>query len=220
MSGWVTNVCFHGVGRPERRLEPGEDRYWIGVDLYRRVLDEVADRPDVVLSFDDGNVTDIVHGLPGLTERGLTATFFALAARTDTEGSLSAAQLRELRAAGMAIGSHGMRHLPWRGLDEAGQQAEFVLARDELQEASAGPVDEAALPLGRYDRRVLSRLKRLGYRRVFSSDRLSARRTAWFQPRFSVRAEDTIESVRTFLVRPPLRYAAVQQAKVVAKRLR
>lgn len=220
MNGWVTNLCFHGVGRPERELEPGEDRYWIGVDLYLQVLDEVAERPDVMLSFDDGNVTDVVHGLPGLVERRMTATFFALAGRTDAPGSLSSDQLRELRAAGMAIGSHGMRHVPWRRLNEAEQRSEFMTARRELVDASAGPVDQVALPLGRYDRQVLRSLKRLGYRRVFSSDRLHARSSAWFQPRFSVRAGDTIESVRALLARPPLGPAAVQQAKVLAKRLR
>ena len=46
------NICFHGVGTPARELEPGEDAYWIGVDTFHRVLDEVMTWPSVRLSFD------------------------------------------------------------------------------------------------------------------------------------------------------------------------
>ena len=34
MPAHVTNICFHGIGVPERELEPGEERYWISQDAY------------------------------------------------------------------------------------------------------------------------------------------------------------------------------------------
>ena len=116
MSGQLVNLCFHGIGRPQRDLEPGEATYWIDVDLYHRVLDEVMDDPRVRISFDDGNASDIEIGLPGLVERGLDATFFVLAGRLGAPGSLSADQVGALVGQGMRIGSHGMDHRPWRGL--------------------------------------------------------------------------------------------------------
>jgi peptidoglycan/xylan/chitin deacetylase (PgdA/CDA1 family) len=215
------NVCFHGIGEPRRELEPGEARYWIGVDTFHDVLDAVAGRPDVRISFDDGNASDVEHGLPALAARGLTATFFVLAGRLDTPGSLSTEQVRALLAAGMGIGTHGMDHRPWVGLDETTRRRELVEARDRLQELTGTPVDEAALPLGRYDRRLLRHLRALGYRRVHTSDRAWARPGAWLQPRFSVRDTDTADSLRReVLTRPSLGRRAERAAAQLVKRWR
>ena len=171
----VINICFHGIGAPQRLLEPDEDRYWISKDLFIQVLDEVTDRSDVAISFDDGNVSDIEVGLDGLVQHNRQATFFVLAGRLGQSGSLSGKDLEELQRHGMKIGSHGMDHVPWRFLGEDQSQAELVEARQLISQAAGEPVVEAALPLGQYDRTVLSHLKRLGYRRVFSSDRRRAR---------------------------------------------
>jgi peptidoglycan/xylan/chitin deacetylase (PgdA/CDA1 family) len=203
MAESIINVCFHGIGTPARDLEPGEDRYWIDVDTYHRVLDEVATWPSVRISFDDGNASDVEIGLPALTDRGLTADFFVLAGRLGATGSLDEAAVKELATAGMTIGTHGMRHVPWRGLSASETQAELVDARALIAAAAGVDVDAAACPLGRYDRRLLADLRRLGYRRVFTSDRRAARPDSWLQPRFSVRAGDTAESFRAAALTPP-----------------
>ena len=96
----------------------------------------------------------------------------------------------------MEIGTHGWAHVPWRGLTPPEQQRELVDAREALAEASGGPVDDAALPLGRYDRRLLAQLRGRAYRTVFSSDRYPARSSAWLQPRYSLTATDTVATVR------------------------
>ena len=199
----VNNVCFHGVGTPRRELEPGEDVYWVGTDQFLRILDEVATWPTVRLSFDDGNASDVDIALPALLERGLTAEFFALAGRLDAPGSLRGEGLRTLRRHGMTVGSHGMHHRSWRGLDEAGARVEFVEARDRLSAEVGEPVDVAACPLGRYDRQVITRLRGLGYRRVYTSDRRPARADAWLQPRHSVRRHDTADTLRAAVLDPP-----------------
>ena len=82
---------FHGIGVPSRALEPGEDRFWISRDAYRAILDAVVAAngvPSVSITFDDGNLSDIAIGAPELAARGLTATFFVLAGRLGTPGSL------------------------------------------------------------------------------------------------------------------------------------
>lgn len=204
----IINLCFHGIGRCLREREAGEARYWISQDAFLGALDLAAAHSNVGLSFDDGNRSDIEIGLPALVERGLSATFFALAGRLDDPASLAAVDLRQLRAAGMTIGCHGWSHIPWRGLRTMDAHREFVEARAALAEASQGPVDEAALPLGRYDRGVLRNLKRSGYRTVYTSDRFPARSGAWLQARYSVTSTDTAESIgRIITRRSPLREA-------------
>ncbi|MGN9910416.1 polysaccharide deacetylase family protein [Phytohabitans sp. LJ34] len=217
----VVNVCFHGVGTPQRELEPGEDVYWVDVDRFRRILDEVATWPAVRISFDDGNASDVEIGLPELAERGLSADFFVVAGRLDKPGSLGADHVRELRDRGMGIGTHGMWHRSWRGLDTTEAHDELVTARVRLAEVVGRPVDTAALPLGQYDRAVLSALRRNGYRRVFTSDRRTARRGSWLQPRYSVRHLDTPEGLRAeILTAPPLARRVRATAVGVVKRWR
>ena len=213
------NVCFHGVGPPGRDLEPGEGPYWVTADRFREILDELATWPAVRISFDDGNASYVEYGLPGLAERGLRADFFVLAGRLGAAGSLDADQVRGLAAHGMTIGSHGMAHRSWRGMDPSTRDAELVAARDRLAEAAGAPVEMAACPLGRYDRHLLADLRRLGYRHVFTSDRRPARAGAWLQPRYSVRHTDTAASLRAE-VRPNLVARTRLEAIGLAKRLR
>ena len=201
-------------------LEPDEDRYWVTVDLFLRMLDEVAGRPDVKLTFDDGNQSDAEIALPALRERGLTAQFFPLAGRLTRPGSLKREHLRSLRAEGMAIGSHGMHHVPWRQLSSEDCYVELVAARDVLVEASEGPINDAAVPLGSYDRSVLRALRRLGYEKAFSSDRARARSQAWLQPRYSIKSDDTVDTVRTILAGPSARESLTTRTRILIKRFR
>lgn len=215
-AGKVVNVCFHGVGSPARELEPGEGPYWVTADLFSRVLDEVATWPSVRISFDDSNASDIEIALPALAERGLTAQFYVLAGRFGQRGSLDRDDVRELAGRGMTIGSHGMVHRPWTALDQAAREAELVVARQQIEEAAGKPVTEAACPLGRYDRHLLADLRKLGYQRVYTSDRGQARPDSWLQPRFSVRQGDTPEGMRATMLAPP---GLAAQARLAAKGL-
>ncbi|MDQ7992120.1 MAG: polysaccharide deacetylase family protein [Propionicimonas sp.] len=216
----MINLCFHGIGTCQREREPGEARYWVTADSFRRILDVVTGRPQVRLSFDDGNASDLEIGLPELRERGLTATFFALAGRLDDPASLTPAGLRELRAAGMGIGSHGWDHIPWRDLGGAELRRELADARSVLSEVVGAPIDEAALPLGRYGRRLLGELKRYDYRTVYTSDRFPAREGSWLQARFSVTAGDTAETVRALVSDRPVASDLRNRLASAVKRLR
>lgn len=199
----VVNVCFHGVGTPGRELESGEDAYWVDPDAFAAALDLVAGRPDVRLSFDDGNASDVAVALPALVERGLTATFFLVAGRVGQPGSVDAAGVRALVQAGMTVGSHGMAHRPWVGLSGEERRVELEEARDRLAGWAGAPVVTAACPLGRYDRQVLRGLRALGYRQVFTSDRRRSRAGDWLQHRYSVHRGDTPASLGLDVLAPP-----------------
>jgi peptidoglycan/xylan/chitin deacetylase (PgdA/CDA1 family) len=64
--------------------------------------------PGVVLTFDDHSVADWVKILPIFKKYGAHVTFFI--DHWDTLSSKQIAGLKELQAAGHAIGCHGMRH--------------------------------------------------------------------------------------------------------------
>lgn len=181
-------VNLHGIGEPGADVSAGERRYWCRRAMWPAVADALAhvaasSRVSLEITFDDGNLSDIEDGLPALLERGLTATFFVCAARIGRPGYLDVDHLRELRDAGMRIGSHGWSHISLRGLGDRDLKRETVDSRDRISEVAQTEVDSFAIPLGSYDRRALRSLR--GYRAVYTSDWVRARQTDWLTPRFS-----------------------------------
>jgi peptidoglycan/xylan/chitin deacetylase (PgdA/CDA1 family) len=216
----LINLTFHGVGTPPRPLDDGETGVWVGSDAFVAILDAAVGRPDVRITFDDGNASDLEVGLPALTVRGLTATFFVVAGRLGTPGFLDAADLRTLAAAGMTIGNHGMHHQPWRGLDDAALDEELGTARRLIEDAVGAPVDEAACPFGAYDRRVVAGLRRHGYRHAYTSDRGTVAGDEWLQARNTITPQDTA-GVLDDIAAPVAPVAALAgRAKLTLKRWR
>jgi len=210
----IINLTFHGIGPEQRRLDPGEAAVWMSVDRFRSVLDAVADRDDVRITFDDGNESDVEHALPALRDRGLTATFFIVAGRLGQPGFVDERAVTRLVDAGMTIGSHGMRHAPWRGLTPAELEAEITEARDRIATVSGTPVTEAACPFGSYERRSLRALRAAGFHHVFTSDGGPCASDAWLQARTSITEHSRLDAILS--ASPSL----TQRAKRAIKRWR
>jgi peptidoglycan/xylan/chitin deacetylase (PgdA/CDA1 family) len=131
--------------------------------------DDRGDRPPVLVTFDDGDVSNALRALPCLREHGLQAVFFVTSEFVGRGGMVGGAQLRELADAGMLIGSHGATHRFLNTLDPAVLRDELLRSRDVLQHHSGRPVDLLALPGGRGGPRELELAHALGYRAVFGS---------------------------------------------------
>ncbi|MBB2909118.1 peptidoglycan/xylan/chitin deacetylase (PgdA/CDA1 family) [Streptosporangium becharense] len=217
----VVNLTVHGIGEPGRELDPGEDATWVSVDRFERVLDEVAGRWDVRITFDDGNASDVEIALPRLLDRGLTAEFFVLAGLLGEPGRLDRAGVRELVAAGMRVGSHGWAHRDWRRLDARQATQEITDAGRLLGEIVGRPVSRVAIPFGSYDRHVLSRLRRARVTRAYTSDGGRARPGAWLQARNSLRHDLEPGWARRLLeIRPSPVLRARRTAARLVKRVR
>jgi peptidoglycan/xylan/chitin deacetylase (PgdA/CDA1 family) len=222
----AVNVTVHGIGSPCRPLDDGEDQVWISVEQFEGLLDAAVGRPDVTVTFDDGNLSDLEIGLPRLQERGLKARFYIPAGLLGEPGRLDDSGVRELHRAGMVIGSHGWAHRDWRSLDWGPRggievEEEMVRARQHLGRLTGTDVSEVAAPFGSYDRHVVGILRRTGVTRMYTSDGGWARPGDWLQARTSIRADDTPDWPRRVMVdRPgPGRRARTRVAQA-AKRLR
>lgn len=215
---------FHGIGTPERTLEPGEAPYWITPDRFEAILDLVAARPDrdrIRLTFDDGNRSDLTLGAPHLMARGLSATCFVLTGRIGAAGSLGGADLAALLQAGIAIGSHGVAHVDWRQLDASGLEAELAGSRRRLEEICGRPIIAAAIPFGAYSGRVLKGLAAAGYREVYSSDGGPMAEGAFLRPRQTITVETTLAEVTAFLAgKEPLPHRLRRTVATAIKRRR
>jgi peptidoglycan/xylan/chitin deacetylase (PgdA/CDA1 family) len=192
-------LTFHGIGAPSRSLDPGEDRVWVSRDLFEDIVELVSRRSDVILTFDDGNLSDFETALPALERKGLRGLFFPVATRIGQPGFLGGSELRQLASAGMEIGSHGLRHRCWRRLSDDEAHEELTVARKAIEDWVGRPVRSAACPFGGYDRRTLGALRRLGYERVYTSDGGVASSGSWLNPRTTVLAAHDAAAIEHLL---------------------
>jgi peptidoglycan/xylan/chitin deacetylase (PgdA/CDA1 family) len=193
----MTNITFHGVGDIPAARPSAESGVWLPIASFEAILDALCGASTVRITFDDGNASDARIALPALARRGLAAQFYVCPGLLDREGYLSTAELRSLLAAGMAIGSHGMLHRPWRRLPAAELHREVFETKDRLEQLLGVPIRQAACPFGAYDRRTLGALAEAGFQRVYTSDGGPATADAWLQPRNTVhRGDDPAAVIR------------------------
>jgi peptidoglycan/xylan/chitin deacetylase (PgdA/CDA1 family) len=209
---------FHGLGPVPRDIDAGEADCWLDAPHFEDILDRVMGDDRILITFDDGNASDHSLALPALLRRGMKAMFFVCSGRVGNSTFLDAGQIRELDGHGMTIGSHGVDHLPWRGLDDSHLQNELAGSRKLLEDLLGRKVDSAACPFGDYDRRVLRALKNSGYRSVFTSDGGECGPGWWLKPRTTVRRSFTpahLERILALECRPTRR--VIDRLRVIAK---
>jgi peptidoglycan/xylan/chitin deacetylase (PgdA/CDA1 family) len=212
---------LHGIGTPRKELPASEQNVWISEAQFEMLLDQVKDRGDVELTFDDSNESDYKHALPALRSRALKAQFFVVVGRIGQPGYLSRNHLLQLMGAGMKIGSHGLKHRPWAGLNARELHDELVEARRRLEQSIGAVVDRAACPFGSYNRRVLQALRDAGFKCVYTSDGGTARTDSFLQPRTSVSRTLDLESLTALLSNRPAGASALwRQFKMAIKRSR
>lgn len=127
----------------------------------------------VGLSFDDGYADFVDHALPILARYGFRATVFPIAGLLgsdnawDPEGPrkplMTDQQLRRIAAAGMEIGSHGLRHLSLPDVSSQSLVAEVADSRALLRAASGQDVAGFCYPYGHVDDRVVAAVRQAGY---------------------------------------------------------
>lgn len=182
-------INFHGLGAIPGHVDADEARVWcVDPGLYAALLDETREEArasdiDYLITFDDGNLSDLQIGAQPLLDRGMSAIFFPCAGRIGEKFYLDCGALRELVAAGMAIGSHGWSHTDWRRASPQTMRREIGEARDRIEQAAGAAVTTAAIPFGSYSRRVLR--DTAPFETVFTSDAAVANVAARVQPRFS-----------------------------------
>ena len=129
----------------------------------------------IIISFDDGFMSNYLYAFPILKKYEMTATIFVTVdpnspnfkKYADVDLPLTHEQLKEMRAYGISIESHSMTH---RYLSELRPE----VIRWELQESKRclenllqKPVRYIAIPSGAYDRTVKELVKETGYSAAF-----------------------------------------------------
>jgi peptidoglycan/xylan/chitin deacetylase (PgdA/CDA1 family) len=145
---------------------------WLRANGYRTVRLDDADNTmtkRIVISFDDGDVSNVTVALPLLCERGMVAEFFITSDFIGQPCMLTAQDVRTLAQAGMGVQSHGRSHRFLEDLDYETMHAELRDSKDRLEGASGVPVTAIAFPGGRGGGRERDAALGLGYRHVLGS---------------------------------------------------
>ena len=122
-------------------------RYWRdGVALPKR---------PVVVSFDDGYLSDYAVALPALRRFGWAGVLNLVVANV-VPGDITAWQVRQLIKAGWEIDAHTISHVDLTGLDATRLQHEVAGSRVQLRHMFGQPVDFFCYPAGRYDAQVVA----------------------------------------------------------------
>lgn len=159
---------------------PGAARYKLSPEDFRHHLDAITDAvippgrgslEGLLLTIDDGGVSNLSPMADLLEERGWRGHFFITTDRIGSREFLNAEQIRELDRRGHVIGSHSCSH-PKRisDLAECEIEREWAQSRLVLADILGQPVETASVPGGHYSRGVARAAARAGVRTLFTSE--------------------------------------------------
>jgi peptidoglycan/xylan/chitin deacetylase (PgdA/CDA1 family) len=183
-------LTYHKLGpRPARVRLKG---LYLSESLFKRQLQELraagftkgsleactgpAVGRQIVITFDDGYVNVLRHGLEPLAAAGFPAIQFLVAdllgkknewdvALGETpEPMMDAAQVREWLAAGNEIGSHTLSHPYLTRLSRADAAEEVKASRKKLQDLFGRPIEHFCYPYGDLDEATRDLVREAGYK--------------------------------------------------------
>ena len=116
----------------------------------------------IVLSFDDGYLSDYTVALPTL-HRHAWPGVLNLLVKNLAPGDIQPWQVRRLIAAGWEVDAHTISHADLTTLDSARLRYEVSGSRAAIRRRFHVPVDFFCYPAGRYDAQVITAVKSAGF---------------------------------------------------------
>ena len=186
MSERLPVLMYHGLHEGAAACGSWDPVYSLASDAFARQLDWLAAHGyrsvsladlaggllpprGVLISFDDGDASNLEVAVPMLRERGFAAVFFITSGFLGRPGMLAPDEVPALRAAGMEIGSHGASHRYLADLDASSLAGELAASQACLEALAGTPVTALALPGGRGGERERRAALAQGYRWLFGS---------------------------------------------------
>lgn len=201
----VPVLCYHQIRNWEIRDSRSERQYIVPVRIFAEHMRMLRDSgyhivlpdqlaaylqygktlPDksVMLTFDDGTISQFDNALPLLDKYGFKATFFIMTVTLDKPGYLSREQIRMLATQGHAIGCHTWDHHKVTTYTEKDWTLQLTQPTLALEQLSGKPVHYFAYPYGVWNVAAIGNLRKQGYIAAFQ---LGGRRDA-DAPLFTIR---------------------------------
>lgn len=212
---------YHGISSgPEAERPARERKYWVRETEFRNQLDRIKERGfsagrledltavpskahqmvhSVILTFDDGLISQYALSFPLLAEFKIKAYFFVNTSTIGKAGFLNWKQMLEMQGAGMSFQSHSHEHvyLPW--LAQAALDRQLKSSKQMLEDRLGRAASFLSVPFGHLSGRVVETARRLGYQGVCSSRNWPARPGAYVVNRVAVYGDTPIENYQRLM---------------------
>lgn len=166
------------------------------------------DKRKVIISFDDGHVSDANVALPLLQEYGFTAEFFFTTDWIGQVGYVDEEDIRALHAAGMGVGSHGVSHQFFNDFTFEQAEEEIVRSTSRLTEIIGVRVDRFSAPGGRLPNQLSQLVERCRLSFVCTSeiDTCNEKNYPLEIPRIAIRHDTSMELFEKIVNADPAYY--------------
>jgi len=177
----ATVLTLHGIEcdalTPLIKEDPAIQRYILNQSQFSYLLEllasrncktvqEFAEQPDkntVVLTFDDGLISDYEMALPLMRKSNIKASFYITAKNIGKTGYCDKAQLIEMADVGMEIGSHGLTHRYLTLMPKEEVKSEIRESKDIIEQIIGKAINSYAAVGGHFQDWMVDYAFRTGY---------------------------------------------------------
>lgn len=126
----------------------------------------------MIITFDDGENSNYSLAFPLLKKFNIKAYFFIIPPRVGRPGYMGWDEIRELHAAGMIIGSHGLSHETLTNLLDTQIDEELRSSKKNIEiNLGAAVVTAFSVPRGFCNMAIVNKAVEIGYQYIFISER-------------------------------------------------
>ncbi len=143
---------------------------FVGMSLAKFLKKDEDTRKKIILTFDDGYISNREIAAPVLKEAGFTATFFITVNDIGKDGRMPWERIYELSRQGMDVGSHAMTHAFLPSMSSYNLLNELLLSKQILEKYIRRHVDFLSIPHGFYTKGILDIARDVGFKAVCVSD--------------------------------------------------
>jgi len=162
----------------------------LDLDDYLHIRSGAAPLPakPVIITFDDGYLSNYTLAYPALVRNSQKATIFVALEPDDhtrkqvegIDGFLTPEQMKEMSTHGVSIQSHSLTHPILTELSREAVEFELAESRRRLEAITGKPVRHLAIPRAGYSREIRAQARGLGYATVCCNNKGSS--TGWSDP--------------------------------------
>jgi len=177
----ATVLTLHGIEcealTPLVKADPAIQRYILNQSQFAYLLgllsskdcktvQELSEQPGsntIVLTFDDGLISDYEKAFPLLVNSNIKASFYITAKNIGKPGYCNKSQLVEMASAGMEIGSHGLTHRYLTLMPEPESKNEIRESKDIIEQTIGNSVSSYAAVGGHFQDWMVDYAFQTGY---------------------------------------------------------